>query len=715
MSAMKPGDEVAGYVLQGLLGAGGFGEVWLASQKDLKRQVALKVMRGDPLGDREKDHDKRFRREMQIQSSLVHPNLVGVFDGGVFQDQLYLVMEYVKGATLRKIIADKGAFREPPAMAMMAALAGATAFLHSKEVLHRDLKPENVLVDSAGIPKITDFGLSRASGNTILTKTNQVVGTPNYFAPETMEGAENTEASDVYSLGIIAFEVLSGKIPYRSTSFAGLAREVLTGDRIPLKRLVPDITPAIDELIETCLSLDPAKRPTAAQLETSFRELTDVTKFARKPVGPRSGSLSMPSGRHAARSSASQRIIVAPPPPARPRAAIAAAGATLLAGAAAAFLFMRAPSPDSPPSPAPSAKAASPASSSAATRTDLVLEKYCEDLGTLAPLVHMVPPGPAQKFRDIFLRYSAERLSPGKKFDGSHIGFFLMFPREARTPARLELTSGTASPSMKVRLNGHELAGKDGAWSIEPPRFRLGMNLVEVEGAAAGEPLRMGLSDLGALSCARAHQPYPPMSPGMEEKFDAINEETKSIRYVTGLAKIEQLMKEQGNHPHLLEWMANARMMIARGRIHFTKAGSARVMVDVLQGSEERLETSEPDELTLARALESIQQVLVVSPTTSNAWLTLGRVINLGGLHAEAIHSSRFACLLDPTNGYPWTGQFRVIDDAILLTRTTREDLRAAIEALGIAIELRPDDTLLPRAISRMEELFAGGPRKKQP
>jgi serine/threonine-protein kinase len=318
MSAMGPGDEVAGYVLQGLLGAGGFGVVWLASQKDLKRQVALKVMRGDPLGSRDpkdsRDHEKRFRREMQIQASLVHPHLVAVFDGGIHQNELYLVMEYVKGATLRRILAEKGAFREPQGLTLMAALAGATAYLPEKGVIHRDLKPENVLVDSSGSPMITDFGLSRATGNTILTKTNQVVGTPHYFAPETMEGSEITSASDVYSLGIMAYETLSGKIPYRSTSFAGLAREVLTGDRIPLKTLVPNITPEVEEFVDICLALDAAKRPTAAELESRLRELIEVTKV-RRPGGPRSGQMSLPSSRHSSRPSASQRMTIPPPAP----------------------------------------------------------------------------------------------------------------------------------------------------------------------------------------------------------------------------------------------------------------------------------------------------------------------------------------------------------------------------------------------------------------
>ena len=192
------------------IGEGGMANVYLAWDTILEREVAVKILRGD-LSDDEK-FIRRFQREANSASSLRHPNVVEMYDVGEDQGRYFIVMEYVAGKTLKGLIKKRGALNLSESIDIMLQLTSGISCAHDSYIIHRDIKPQNVMILEDGRVKITDFGIAMALNNNELTQTNSVMGSVHYLPPEQASGSGSTIKSDVYSLGILMFELLTGKV-----------------------------------------------------------------------------------------------------------------------------------------------------------------------------------------------------------------------------------------------------------------------------------------------------------------------------------------------------------------------------------------------------------------------------------------------------------------------------------------------------------------------
>jgi len=283
MSPVEPGRCFGSYELIEEIGRGGMGVVYRARQRGLDRIVALKMILASHLATA--DHVSRFQREARAAARVKHNNVVAVFDVGEVEGQFYFAMEYITGPTLADQLAS-GLPEFADAARLLARLARAVAFVHSRGVIHRDLKPANVLIAEDGTPKIADFGLARALDDTdASTRTGVVLGTPAYMAPEQAAGKLKLvgPCSDVYSLGAILYECLTGRPPFKSESALHTILQVLENEPEPPSRVRRGIPRDLELICLKCLEKDPARRyASAADLANDLeRYLANETISAR--------------------------------------------------------------------------------------------------------------------------------------------------------------------------------------------------------------------------------------------------------------------------------------------------------------------------------------------------------------------------------------------------------------------------------------------------
>jgi eukaryotic-like serine/threonine-protein kinase len=260
--ALATGSLLAGrYEIVSAIATGGMGEVWRARDRVLDRIVAAKVLRSEYTGD--PSFLARFRNEARHTAALTHPNIASVYDYGETTDETgtqqlaFLVMEYVEGQPLVSILHDEGRLPVDWTLHVLEQSAEGLSAAHRGGVVHRDIKPGNLLIRPDGVVKLTDFGIAQARDATPLTKTGMVVGTAQYLSPEQAQGMEVTSASDVYSLGVVAYECLAGARPFDGTSQVAIA---LAHINRPPPPLPSDIPPAVRLLVERALAKDPADR-----------------------------------------------------------------------------------------------------------------------------------------------------------------------------------------------------------------------------------------------------------------------------------------------------------------------------------------------------------------------------------------------------------------------------------------------------------------------
>jgi len=237
------------------LGTGGMADVWLAEDTHLQRQVALKVLHRRFAQDRE--FVERFRREAESAAGLQHPNIVSVFDRGEFEGTYYIAMQYVEGPTLKALI-DSGLTPEQ-AVALIRQVLEAARFAHRNGIVHRDLKPQNVIVDGEGKAVVTDFGIARA-GVSEITQTGSVMGTPHYLSPEQAQGFDVTAVSDLYSIGVILYEALTGRVPFEADSAVAVAMKQVSQTPLRPSSINPRVSPALDAAVMRALAKDPGER-----------------------------------------------------------------------------------------------------------------------------------------------------------------------------------------------------------------------------------------------------------------------------------------------------------------------------------------------------------------------------------------------------------------------------------------------------------------------
>ena len=276
---LEPGQRIGDrYTLIERIGSGGMADVWSADDTMLGRQVALKFLHERFAQDQQ--FVERFRREAQAAAGLQHPNVVGVYDRGEHAGSHWIAMEYVQGASLKDLIS-RGLSVAEAVEIVRQILAGAR-FAHERGIVHRDLKPHNVLVDADGRARVADFGIARAGASEI-TQTGSVLGTAQYLSPEQAQGFEVTATSDLYSIGVILYEALTGQVPFQAETAVAIAlKQVSEQPRRP-RELNPQISPALEAVVLKALAKDPENRFQSAG--EFLRALDEAEQDPNAPAG----------------------------------------------------------------------------------------------------------------------------------------------------------------------------------------------------------------------------------------------------------------------------------------------------------------------------------------------------------------------------------------------------------------------------------------------
>src|SRR5918996_4759721 len=246
------------YRLEAKLGSGGMSTVYLARDETLDRAVAVKVMHREM--SEQVDQLERFRQEARAVAKLSHPNVVSVIDAGEDGGHPYIVFEYVKGETLKQRIGRVGALDTQEAIAYAIEVARGLGVAHARNMVHRDIKPQNVLIDEDGRAKLTDFGISRQLEQAGVTATGRVLGTTDYVAPEQAMGHGVDPRSDIYSLGVVFYEMLVGQVPFHADSQVGVAMKHVNEELPDVQQRRPEISAAAALVVERATAKDPAER-----------------------------------------------------------------------------------------------------------------------------------------------------------------------------------------------------------------------------------------------------------------------------------------------------------------------------------------------------------------------------------------------------------------------------------------------------------------------
>lgn len=246
------------YEIIRMIGEGGMANVYLAQDTILDRKVAVKILRGDLAGDEK--FVRRFQREAISASSLTHPNIVEMYDVGEDDGKYFIVMEYVDGKTLKNLIKRRGALTLPEVIDIMMQLTSGLACAHDSYIIHRDIKPQNIMILDDGKVKITDFGIAMALNSNELTQTNSVMGSVHYLPPEQANGNGATIKSDIYSLGILMFELLTGKLPFKGENAVEIAIKQMKEQIPSVCKINPDIPQSVENIILKACAKNPKNR-----------------------------------------------------------------------------------------------------------------------------------------------------------------------------------------------------------------------------------------------------------------------------------------------------------------------------------------------------------------------------------------------------------------------------------------------------------------------
>ena len=310
------------YRIERKLGAGGMADVYLAEDQELGRRVAIKI-----LNSRHGNDDQfieRFRREAKNAAALNHPNIVSIYDRGEAEDTYYIAMEFLDGRTLKELIVGRGAAPINVAIEYARQILSALRFAHRHGIVHRDIKPHNVLVDGEGRVKVTDFGIARA-GTSQMTETGSIVGTAQYLSPEQAKGGEVDPRSDLYSLGVVLYELLTGKTPFDGETPVEIAMKHLSTTPQPPSKLRPDVPRELDMVVMRALAKSPDERyQSADEMEGDLERVARGARVSATTVDTATQVLRRPAAAAAAASATAATMIAPPPASAAPPPAVVA-------------------------------------------------------------------------------------------------------------------------------------------------------------------------------------------------------------------------------------------------------------------------------------------------------------------------------------------------------------------------------------------------------
>ena len=268
------------YRLESKLGSGGMSTVYLALDEVLDRPVAVKVLHREI--SEEADQLERFRREARAAARLSHPNLVSVIDAGEDEGRPYIVFEYIEGRTLKRRIQDEGGLPIDEAVAYAIEIGRGLTAAHARKLVHRDVKPQNVLIDPDGRAKVTDFGIARSLEQEGMTATGRVLGTTDYVSPEQAMGEDVDERSDVYSLGVVLYEMLTGEVPFRAETQVAVAMKHVNEPLPDVQTRRPEVSAAVAQVIDRATTKDPRDRySTVAELVRDLETSLEVEAARR--------------------------------------------------------------------------------------------------------------------------------------------------------------------------------------------------------------------------------------------------------------------------------------------------------------------------------------------------------------------------------------------------------------------------------------------------
>ncbi len=295
---MSAGDVIAGrYELVELIGRGGMSSVWKAHDRLLDRTIAIKLLHEQFTQDDE--YVERFRREARSVAQLSHPNIVTVIDRGEDEGRQYMVFEYVEGENLKQLIDRSGPLPVRDALLLTLQMARALGFAHDRGLIHRDVKPQNVLLNEDGQPKMTDFGIARSVDVEGVTVTGTVLGTSEYIAPEQARGQRVDAQTDVYSLGVVLYELLAARVPFQGENFVAIALRHVNEPAPSVLELRPDCPPRVGLAIERAMAKRPEQRfgsmsefcaeleACLYELDSSSEEATMISRPQAAPARPR--------------------------------------------------------------------------------------------------------------------------------------------------------------------------------------------------------------------------------------------------------------------------------------------------------------------------------------------------------------------------------------------------------------------------------------------